>query len=111
MPQSKTLPPIAEEPSNATASFATADQDSGRGDQRHSDPQMMTAAEAGDAEAQHSLGVAHENGQGVTSSYTVAREWYEKAAAQEHAPSQYALGLFYEEGKGVRSNPRVARKW
>lgn len=49
------------------------------------------AAEQGYVLAQYNLGVAYAIGQGVTKSIEQAREWYQKAAAQEDTDAQQAL--------------------
>ena len=42
------------------------------------------AAEQGDAEAQHNLGVMYHNGEGVPRNYMEAYVWYSLAAANGH---------------------------
>ncbi|HVI52517.1 MAG TPA: tetratricopeptide repeat protein [Candidatus Sulfotelmatobacter sp.] len=52
-----------------------------------------------DARCQYSLGYLEQFGLGVTADYGKAREWYEKAAQQNHPDALYALGLMFETGK------------
>ncbi|MDO4819232.1 MAG: tetratricopeptide repeat protein, partial [Prevotella sp.] len=59
------------------------------------------AAEQGDAQAQHNLGVCYANGRGVTKSDTEAVKWYRKAAEQGLAEAQLNLGVCYANGRGV----------
>lgn len=60
---------------------------------------MQTLADAGDAAAQHSLGVLYEKGEGVPADAATAAAWYHKAAAQGYASAQYSLGVLYEKGE------------
>ena len=46
---------------------------------------IQEAAAQGDAKAQFNLGYMYANGQGVRQDYAMARQWYEKAAAQGDA--------------------------
>jgi ankyrin repeat protein len=54
------------------------------------------AAEAGYPRAQGQLGAHY-----LKTDKTLARDWFEKAAAGGHAPSQINLGLLYVKGDGV----------
>ena len=49
----------------------------------------------GFAEAQFSLGVMYDEGQGVRQDYYKAVEWYTKAAKQGYADAQFNLALMY----------------
>jgi hypothetical protein len=70
------------------------------------------AAAAGDADAQFSLGEAHENGtEGLSPSATEAAAWYRRAAEQGHLEAQMALGQLYQQGKGVEKDDRQALHW
>ena len=51
------------------------------------------AAERGDRQAQFALGVAHLNGSGAPKDRKAAREWFQKAAAQNHGGALYNLGV------------------
>ena len=61
----------------------------------------MTEAEAGDADAQNTVGEIFERGLGGTPNYEAAAVWYEKAASQGHPAAQLNLGALYEQGRGV----------
>ena len=61
--------------------------------------------------AQFSLGVMYEYGQGVAQNDAKAREWMEKAAAQGHVNAQFSLGVRYYTGQGVTQNYAEAHKW
>jgi hypothetical protein len=58
-------------------------------------------AEAGDAEAQTTVGEIYERGLGVPPDYAKAAEWYQKAVDQRYARALYNLGTLYEQGLGV----------
>ena len=61
----------------------------------------MTAAEAGEAEAQNNVGEIYERGLGTEPNFEAALIWYQKAADQGYAPALFNLGTLYEQGKGV----------
>ena len=68
-------------------------------------------AEQGDPRAQFSLGLLHENGDGVTRDYAKARQWYEKAAAQKEARAQFYLGMQSAFGQGGPEDLAQAHMW
>lgn len=43
--------------------------------------------------------------------YSIAKEWFEKAALENHAKSQDRLGTIYYEGRGVRKSESKAVEW
>lgn len=71
----------------------------------------MPAAEAGDAEAQNSVGEIFERGLGTDPNYQVAALWYRKAAEQGHKGAQFNLGTLYETGNGVPQDKAMALNW
>jgi len=72
-----------------------------------SNAQLLVEANAGDAFAQHELGVNYyNNGDPVT-----ARCWFLKAAKQGFARSQNELGLLYQDGEGVKQDNEKAKYW
>lgn len=73
--------------------------------------QTQHLANQGNAIAQHNLGVAYANGEGVSQDYTKAVEWYKKAASQGYTSSQFNLGNAYYNGTGVRQDYVQARQW
>jgi len=73
--------------------------------------EYMKAAEQGDAEAQHSLGLMYANGQGVTQDYKEAVKWYAKAAEKGLAGAQFSLGFAYYLGQGVPQDYKETVKW
>jgi hypothetical protein len=72
---------------------------------------VKAKADAGDAEAQKTLGECYSDGQGVKQDYAQAAQWYRKAADQGNAPAQAALGELYEAGQGVKHDEAEAAKW
>ena len=55
---------------------------------------------AGDTDCMVSLGMAISNGSGVAQSYTLSREWYEKAAALGDRNAMSNLGNIHMTGRG-----------
>jgi len=54
---------------------------------------LSHSASAGFAKSQNNLGHCYEFGKGVESDHEAAFEWYQRAAAQDHAPSMVNLGF------------------
>ncbi|MBT53547.1 MAG: hypothetical protein CMF72_09145 [Mameliella sp.] len=69
-----------------------------------------TAALAGDAIGQAGLGISYLWGLGTDRDPQVAREWFEKSAAQGHPIAKTALGVIYQHGQGVTADPDRALK-
>jgi len=55
-------------------------------------PYLLKAAEAGNPEAQNTVGSMLENAQGVGLDASLAEEWYRRAAKQGHRKAQSSLG-------------------
>ena len=72
---------------------------------------IIPLANEGVAEAQNMIGVCYYNGNVVEQNYSVAVEWFRKAAEQGEAWANYNLGLCYEKGKGVEVDFKTAIKW
>ena len=70
-----------------------------------------TAADQGDAHAQHSLAVCYLIGEGVERDPARAARWFRRAAQQGHEGAQCELGLLYETGDGVPCDVRRALHW
>ena len=68
-------------------------------------------ADAGNAYAQHNLGLMYNNGDGVPKDYAEAIKWYRKAAEHGIAQSQHNIGLFYLQGEGVPKDYAETVKW
>ncbi len=69
------------------------------------------AAVQGSAEAQFLAGTLHFTGEeSVPVNHTKAREWFARAAAQDHVGAQNSLGVIFERGLGVRADPAEAAR-
>src|SRR3569833_3315387 len=64
----------------------------------------MSAAEAGDAEAQNNVGEIYERGTGGTPNFEAAVIWYQKAADQGLSRALFNLGTLYDLGQGVEQD-------
>ena len=74
--------------------------DTGQGVTRNADEAQkwyLMAAEAGNAEAQNSVGSGYQ----AEKKYKLAYKWYEKASKQKHALATNNLGYLYDLGLGV----------
>jgi len=94
---------------NANASLFLADlYEKGTGtvaDPKKAFEAVQTAAELGAAEAQNRLGMIYLTGNEVVPVDLVgARQWFEKAAAQEHPAARFNLALILSKGAGPGSN-------
>ena len=78
------------------------------------------------ADAQYSLGLMYDNGQGVQQDHAEAVKWFRKAAEQDDAEAakwyrkaaeqgivvaQFNIGVMYAGGEGVPQNHTEAVKW
>jgi TPR repeat protein len=72
---------------------------------------FLTAALAGNANAQYNIGWHYENGVGVQQNRAEARRWYRSAADLGHALAMRAVGLMYEQGDGVPEDWMQAATW
>src|SRR3569833_1727879 len=75
-----------------------------RADYKSTKRVWMSAAEAGDAEAQNNVGEIYERGIGGAPYYEAAVIWYQKAADQGYARALFNLGTLYEQGQGVEQD-------
>lgn len=82
-----------------------------RADFRTSLKVWLPQAKAGNADAQAYVGEIYEKGLGVPPDYKLAKQWYEKAAAQDNTKAQLNLGFLYEKGLGVTKNLPTAMSW
>ena len=74
-------------------------------------PLTRVLAEQGNAEAQFSLGVAYDTGQGVAQDSAEAARWYRLAADQGHASAQFNVGAMYSDGLSVPQDYAEAVRW
>ena len=70
---------------------------------------LMERAEAGDAAAQFDLAVRAAEGKDGPPNYSLAVQWYDKAAQQGFAAAEYRLGSLYERGLGVGKDIQRAK--
>lgn len=68
-------------------------------------------ARAGDARAQHDVGMLYLAGRYVPKNSKEAAAWFEKAALQGLASAQFNLGVLYQRGDGVAENAQLAVFW
>ena len=72
---------------------------------------MLKKAEAGDHDAQFSLGLMYYDGLGVPQDYKKALQWFARAADQGNVSAQYNLGLMYYHGDGIPQDYKKAVQW
>ena len=82
-----------------------------RGDYATALQEFKPLAEKGHADAQSSLGLMYEKGQGVPQDYAESVKWYRKAAEQGNAGAQNNLGVMYDEGRAVSQDYVRAHMW
>jgi TPR repeat protein len=100
------------------SSVAAADYAAGlaafnRKDFAHAFSEWIESAKAGDAHAQHGLGMLYELGEGVPhADPKAAADWYQRAAAQNYAPALNNLARLYADGRGVSQDvPKAIELW
>lgn len=71
----------------------------------------LAAAEAGDSEAQVTLGNMYLNGTHTPTNYQEALNWYEKAADQGSANAMFNIGVMHDKGFQVDQSFDEAFKW
>ena len=72
---------------------------------------LSPLAQAGNRDAQASLGYLYAIGRGVPLDETQAALWYRRAADQGQSFAQFQLGLLYDKGHGVPQDVVEAEKW
>lgn len=73
--------------------------------------EITPLAKAGNADAQHLLGLMYYMGRGVTRDYKQAFQWHHKAALQGKADAQYVVGAMYYTGNAVPQDHKQAVAW
>jgi uncharacterized protein len=73
--------------------------------------EISPLAKAGNADAQHLLGLMYYMGRGVPQDYRQAFAWHQKAALQGKADAQYVLGAMYYKGNSVPQDQKQAVYW
>ena len=74
-------------------------------------PELVKKAEAGNADAQCTLGFLYGQGTGVAKDEKEAVKWFTKAAEQGNANAQCRLGVYYLAGHAVVKDEKEAVKW
>jgi TPR repeat protein len=72
---------------------------------------VRTAAEAGRAESQNTLGMMAAEGIGIPKDLEAAHHWFRTAAAQGNAHAAYNLGILFRDGRGVARSDSQARHY
>ena len=72
---------------------------------------LLARAEAGDANAQLTIGAMYATGGGVAQDEEEAVHWYRKAADQGEVKAQNEIGLYYAVGQGLAQNDGEAVAW
>jgi TPR repeat protein len=70
--------------------------------------EITPLAKAGNADAQHLLGLMYYMGRGVARDYKQALQWHRKAALQGKADAQYVVGAMYYTGNAVPQDQKLA---
>jgi TPR repeat protein len=73
--------------------------------------EITPLAKAGNADAQHLLGLMYYMGRGVQRDYKQAFQWHQKAALQGKADAQYVIGAMYYTGNSVPQDQKQAVAW
>ncbi|HMB75397.1 MAG TPA: tetratricopeptide repeat protein, partial [Kiloniellaceae bacterium] len=70
------------------------------------------AAQAGQADAQFTMGLFYaEGGYGISQSWPAAVAWWREAAGNGHLEAQYLVGNAYHDGDGVTKSHDEAMVW
>ena len=96
--------PLVESQRLASSGRAAAE----RGDYAAAIEAWTPLADAGDVDAQFSLGVMLDRGLGIAEDPVVAATWYRRAADQGSEAAQVNLGLMYILGRGVEADDAAA---
>jgi TPR repeat protein len=73
--------------------------------------EVTPLAKAGNADAQHLLGLMYYMGRGVARDYKQAFAWHHKAALQGKADAQYVIGAMFYTGNAVPQDQKQAVYW
>jgi TPR repeat protein len=73
--------------------------------------EIAPLAKAGNADAEHLLGLMYYMGRGVQRDYKQAFAWHYKAAVQGKADAQYVVGAMYYTGNAVPQDQKMAVTW
>ena len=73
--------------------------------------EITPLAKAGNADAQHLLGLMYYMGRGLKQDYKQALSWHRKTALQGKADAQYVVGAMYYTGNAVIQDHKQAVAW
>ncbi|CDG83972.1 tetratricopeptide repeat protein [Janthinobacterium agaricidamnosum] len=73
--------------------------------------EILPLAKAGNADAEHLMGLMYYMGRGVPQDYKQAMNWHRKAAVQGKADAQYVVGAMYYTGNAVIQDHKQAVVW
>lgn len=73
--------------------------------------EIRPLAQAGNADAEHLMGLMYYMGRGVPQDYKAALEWHRKAALKGKADAQYVVGAMYYTGNAVIQDQKQAVGW
>ena len=73
--------------------------------------EIAPLAKAGNADAEHLLGLMYYMGRGVAQDYKQALAWHRKAALKGKADAQYVVGAMYYTGNSVPQDQKHAVTW
>lgn len=102
---------LAGSPAGAADDFVEGVRAFQKGDFETAWFRFLGPARKGDVAAQFNLAQLYRQGMGIPADLTIARHWYEAAAAQGHALAQFSLGVMYEKGDGVTTDLVEAKAW
>ncbi len=72
---------------------------------------LKALAAKNNVEAQVYLGDLYMKGVGVYQNYSMAWNWYERAAEKNHAGAQFKLAMMYRDGRGAPLYPEKSAEW
>jgi TPR repeat protein len=82
-----------------------------RGDYETAFELLKPLADKGNADAQFTVGLMYELGQGIAQNYDEAQKWYRLSADQGNVASQFNLAVIYYIGAGVPPDDTEAAHW
>ena len=103
-PKARQPEPVHEEVETANEEYAKGLNFYEQGKYKEAVYWYRKAAEHGHVQAQNTLGLRYEKGEGVNQDYKTAAYWYQEAAKNGHTQAQNSLGFMYTEGIGVEQD-------
>jgi TPR repeat protein len=97
--------------SPAWAGFQEGANAYNQGDYQTALNEWLTAANAGDPQAQNAIGALYDHGLGVLEDTAEAFRWYSMAAQQNYPLAMRNLGSMYAAGRGVPYSLQQAQLW